>query len=297
MDLPVQADRPRVLLLQPVHAEVASAGLGVLGVGQAQVEEDAAVLRPGADAGQQRQVDVAVLQDDLLHGSGADLAWRNRAQAGELAERVAQAADAVRELRAEQLTDALTDLVEPIDAERAGHPPLRAEQVDGQREPAAAGALEQQRRAALTHHSLDDPGHLEVRIHRDPDPRQVAVGVQRAEEGLQIGERHPVTVCAYRGAMLIRLGGLFALVSVALWLWGVFDSITAPADRVRLLPKVLWVVAVLLLFDVGAVLWFVFGRPRRTVSSGARRSTAPDDDPEFLRRLGDDVRRRRDDES
>ena len=45
VDLPVHADGAPVVPLEPVEAQVADAGLRVLGVGQAQVEERAAVLR------------------------------------------------------------------------------------------------------------------------------------------------------------------------------------------------------------------------------------------------------------
>ena len=114
--------------------------------------------------------------------------------------------------------------------------------------------------------------------------------------------------------MLIRLGGLFFLISLIFWLWALFDSATAEPARVRSLPKLLWFVVILLLFEVGALAWVVFGRPRagqpnRTGgrSSGSRgsfgsfdlgelgrpsssrssrdRPVGPDDDPDFLRGL------------
>ncbi len=113
--------------------------------------------------------------------------------------------------------------------------------------------------------------------------------------------------------MLIQLGGLFFVVSLLFWLWALFDSLTSEATRVRLLPKLLWFVVVLLLFEIGALAWVVFGRPRagqpnRTGgrSSGSRgsfdlgelggfgrpaskpsrdRPVGPDDDPDFLRGL------------
>jgi Phospholipase_D-nuclease N-terminal len=113
--------------------------------------------------------------------------------------------------------------------------------------------------------------------------------------------------------MFIRFGGLVSLLAIAVWLWAIFDSITAPADRIRLLPKAVWVILVLLFADLGAIAWFVLGRPRAQSGTGAsvpqrtigrlgpgasnappvRRSLAPDDDPEFLRRLGDQTRRDR----
>jgi hypothetical protein len=111
--------------------------------------------------------------------------------------------------------------------------------------------------------------------------------------------------------MLIRLGGLFFLLSLIFWLWALFDLLTTEPTRVRLLPKLLWFVVVLLLFEVGALVWVVFGRPRagqpnRTGgrSSGSLgsfdlgslgrppssrpsqgRPVGPDDDPDFLRGL------------
>jgi hypothetical protein len=116
--------------------------------------------------------------------------------------------------------------------------------------------------------------------------------------------------------MLIRLGGLFFLISLIFWLWALFDALTAEPTRVRLLPKLLWFVVVLLLFEVGALAWVVFGRPRagqpnRTggrssgplgsfdlgdlgsfgrpsssrPSRNRNRPVGPDDDPDFLRGL------------
>lgn len=129
---------------------------------------------------------------------------------------------------------------------------------------------------------------------------------------------------SYSWVMLIRLGSVFFLVSVVFWLWALFDSLTSDASRIRNLPKLVWVVVVLLLFEVGALAWVVFGRPRAgqsnrnaggmagpfggrgefggfgrrgpgSLSSGwpaAPRKTGqnrppvgPDDDPDFLRGL------------
>jgi hypothetical protein len=115
---------------------------------------------------------------------------------------------------------------------------------------------------------------------------------------------------AYPDGMLLRLGGIFFIIGLVLWLWALFDSVTAPPDRVRNLPKLVWILIVVIFTDVGAVLWFLGGRPRATASAptrpagfgwqshgnstGSRRGpSAPDDDPEFLRRLSEDVRRKR----
>jgi hypothetical protein len=113
--------------------------------------------------------------------------------------------------------------------------------------------------------------------------------------------------------MFIRLGGVFTLIAVIGWLYAIFDALTAPAERIRTLPKAIWLIIVLLLLDIGAIAWFIWGRPRASVSARAprspfgwqshggspggppRRSVAPDDDPDFLRRLRDDIRRDRPD--
>jgi hypothetical protein len=109
--------------------------------------------------------------------------------------------------------------------------------------------------------------------------------------------------------MFIRLGGVFTLIAVVAWLYAIFDALTAPADRIRALPKAIWLIIILLLLDIGAIAWFIFGRPRASVNVRAprspfgrqghagpatgphRRSVAPDDDPDFLRRLNEDIRR------
>jgi len=105
---------------------------------------------------------------------------------------------------------------------------------------------------------------------------------------------------------MLGLGGVLLLIAVLVWLYAFYDALTAPPERVRNLPKAIWLLIVLLLPEIGAVAWFVWGRPRPEVrarvrqspfgwqghgSARARRSRAPDDDAEFLRRLDDDLRR------
>jgi energy-coupling factor transporter transmembrane protein EcfT len=98
--------------------------------------------------------------------------------------------------------------------------------------------------------------------------------------------------------MLLASSGFFTLLLVAVWLYALFDALTSPEDKIRRLQKPLWILAILLLFALGAFLWFAFGRPRSTRPIGfgggfpgsAGRShrpgpIAPDDDPDFLRGL------------
>ena len=60
------------------------------------------------------------------------------------------------------------------------------------------------------------------------------------------------------------------------------------ADRVRNLPRGLWVAVILLVPLLGPIAYFVFGRPvpppsERPIRRTPPRPTAPDDDPDFLR--------------
>jgi hypothetical protein len=60
--------------------------------------------------------------------------------------------------------------------------------------------------------------------------------------------------------MLLLDGGL-GLVIVASWLFCIFDVLTTDANRCRNLPKPVWILIVLLLFDIGAIAWLVAGHP------------------------------------
>ncbi|RAJ38764.1 phospholipase D-like protein [Kitasatospora sp. SolWspMP-SS2h] len=97
---------------------------------------------------------------------------------------------------------------------------------------------------------------------------------------------------------MLRVVPVVAL--LALWVWAFIDCLTTPEDEVRHLPKVVWVIVVLLFPLVGSIAWLVAGRDRarRRASrpsgpaAGSRsygsagRPLAPDDDPEFLASLG-----------
>lgn len=108
--------------------------------------------------------------------------------------------------------------------------------------------------------------------------------------------------------MLLRFGGVLFIIALAFWLYCLLDAITTDRSQVRGLSKGVWILIVALTFEVGGVLWLVFGRPRRSVGAGpaagrARPGSrsdawaswprqpggsgrlsrpAPDDDPEFL---------------
>ncbi|GAA0802473.1 PLD nuclease N-terminal domain-containing protein [Spirilliplanes yamanashiensis] len=101
---------------------------------------------------------------------------------------------------------------------------------------------------------------------------------------------------------MIRLYGLLFVLDLLLLVVALIDCVSADEGEVRHLPKIVWVLLILLFSPVGAIVWFVAGRPRRSGAArpgtwrpGAgfpeaqrpRRPVAPDDDPAFLAGLGD----------
>jgi len=98
--------------------------------------------------------------------------------------------------------------------------------------------------------------------------------------------------------MLYLDGGLILL---GLWVFCLIDVIVTDESQVRNLPKVLWVIIVLLLPDIGSIAWLVAGhpwqsRPRPAPSRAAREfpeydrpgrqvAITPEEDEAFLRQL------------
>ncbi|MBB1244071.1 PLDc_N domain-containing protein [Streptomyces durbertensis] len=87
------------------------------------------------------------------------------------------------------------------------------------------------------------------------------------------------------------------LLVLAVWIYAFIDCLNTPEKEVRKLPKVMWVIIVLLFGQVliGPIAWFAVGRPRRNRPYGAtkadeRRWVAPDDNVDFLRSLRDEPR-------
>jgi len=67
--------------------------------------------------------------------------------------------------------------------------------------------------------------------------------------------------------------GLGGVLFFAFWIWAVVDVYSADSAHVRGLPKPVWLVVVLLLPTVGAVAWYILGRPVRgslAVEDGGR---------------------------
>ena len=59
---------------------------------------------------------------------------------------------------------------------------------------------------------------------------------------------------------MLFFDGLLGLVMLGLWLFCIIDVITTPSGAVRNLPKLAWLVIVVLLADIGSIAWLVAGR-------------------------------------
>ncbi|WP_199516738.1 PLD nuclease N-terminal domain-containing protein [Nucisporomicrobium flavum] len=106
---------------------------------------------------------------------------------------------------------------------------------------------------------------------------------------------------------MIRLYSLFMLLDLALLVIALIDCLSAEEYAIRALPRIAWVFIILLFSPIGAIAWFVAGRPPRAVrmSNGEmwrpgsgfpeaerprKGPVAPDDDPEFLRNLAQNLK-------
>jgi hypothetical protein len=98
---------------------------------------------------------------------------------------------------------------------------------------------------------------------------------------------------------------LIVVVQVALTVFCLVDCIQSPSAGVRTMPKWAWIVLILFFPSVGPVAWLIAGRPPKLAGGTsafrdtgqpagparpvAGRRSAPDDDPEFLRRMAEAV--------
>jgi hypothetical protein len=94
------------------------------------------------------------------------------------------------------------------------------------------------------------------------------------------------------------LRGLLVLAGLGLTLYALIDCIRTDDSEVRGVPKVVWVLLILLVTVVGPIAWIVAGRNRSSPGPVQRPPgpVAPDDDPEFLRRIEQQRRLQAEDE-
>lgn len=112
---------------------------------------------------------------------------------------------------------------------------------------------------------------------------------------------------------MLYFDGVFGLVMLALWLFCIIDVITTGPADCRNLPKLGWLLIVILLADLGCIAWLIAGRPWSGTSSsslayrgnrggtrypeydrpGRFAATNPDDDEQFLSQLRDRAEQQR----
>jgi hypothetical protein len=189
VELPVHGRRVRVELLHPVHADVARARLRILGDDRRQGDEGRRVVGPAVLDRQEIEIYVVGLQHDLLGGAAAD---RLRHRVGDRLQ-LLQALDlldqALRGLHLEDGLELCGRIVEPLDAEREAHAPLRAELVDEQRVRRALGVLEEQSRPACLDGAVDDLRDLEVGIDLSLGAGKLAFLLEQANPVPEISRR------------------------------------------------------------------------------------------------------------
>ncbi|MCW3765241.1 hypothetical protein DM794_05250 [Paenarthrobacter ureafaciens] len=89
---------------------------------------------------------------------------------------------------------------------------------------------------------------------------------------------------------MLRVVGV--VVVLVVFVYALVDVIRTDRHATRGISKPAWIVVMIVLPVLGAILWFIFGRPygKPSAQPVRRYPTAPDDDPEFLRNL--ELRRR-----
>ena len=74
---------------------------------------------------------------------------------------------------------------------------------------------------------------------------------------------------------MLKLQLLFTVVGFAVWIFTLADVAQSPKQQIRILPKVAWVVLVLLFPVLGSAGWFVLGRPHGTPRPARGERSAP----------------------
>ncbi len=82
---------------------------------------------------------------------------------------------------------------------------------------------------------------------------------------------------------MIRVWAIAGFVALIFWVYAIVDCALQPPTRHRAVSKAAWIAIVVLLPVLGGILWFTIGRTRKSALVAPR---APDDDPEFLGRIG-----------
>src|SRR2546423_13562991 len=104
---------------------------------------------------------------------------------------------------------------------------------------------------------------------------------------------------------MVRLVLLLGLADLALVAVALIDCLSTEKSEIHTLPRALWAVLIVVVSPFAPIAWFAAGRPHRVQVPGLPAATggfaqrdrarpvAPDDDPDFIGKLG---RTRRDDD-
>jgi len=83
-------------------------------------------------------------------------------------------------------------------------------------------------------------------------------------------------------------GGLIGFLLIALWLYCIFDVIATDEALMRSLPKMAWLIIVIVIPDIGSIAWLALGRPQfagwrpgDTEGRPTRRVVGPEDRADF----------------
>ena len=88
--------------------------------------------------------------------------------------------------------------------------------------------------------------------------------------------------------MIFEAEGLVFVALFLFWIWALIDCISTDAALCRNLPKPMWIILVLILPDIGSVIWLLLGRPERSSwrpgsadYSAPRRPVGLEDSPRY----------------
>lgn len=78
---------------------------------------------------------------------------------------------------------------------------------------------------------------------------------------------------------------ILAGVAIVLVIYAIFDAAATPRFQVKLLPKPVWLLLIVIVPVLGALAWIFAGtkRLRPGPGRGPRPPRGPDDDPDYLR--------------
>lgn len=94
--------------------------------------------------------------------------------------------------------------------------------------------------------------------------------------------------------------GLAGLITLAIWLYAVFDVIKTDESLVRNMPKHLWLIVIIFIPFIGSLAWLMLGRPEKagfqpgdTQYRRPIRPQGPEDSPTFMSDLDERSKRLR----